>query len=341
MKEKRKDYIDIAKGIGIFTIVLVHLTERGSWLSQVLLSFCVAQFFIISGYLFSTKRNFVDFLINLFKKIVIPLFLYGCIDVLFTIVWKYGVLGEIFHIKDLIKMIAKITFVSGSANSNGPLWYLVTLLEIELIMYPLCKNNFKYKKVLQGLVFIIMILAGYFIKWKGPFRIGQIPLSFIFFAIGYFSKGLFDRLENISHKIFIVLISFIIFAITCKINGFSELSALNYGNYYLLYFIVAISITIAIITLSMLIKDNKILEYFGRNSLTIMCCHYYFTRFIIPLIFKILKVDYLLSNELIEILLAIFVMIVMVPIIRLVNNRCTLLCGKISNEKIKYIKNLK
>ena len=68
--KERKKFIDIAKGIGIFTIVLVHFTKRESALSQILLSFCVAQFFIISGYLFSVRKTFKDFVKNLIKKIM-------------------------------------------------------------------------------------------------------------------------------------------------------------------------------------------------------------------------------------------------------------------------------
>ncbi len=327
--KERKKYIDIAKGIGIFTIVLVHFTERGSWLSQMLLSFCVAQFFIISGYLFSTKRNFKDFFTNLIRKIVIPLLIYGCIDFIFTIIWRYLILNEVFNLKSLIKMLAKITFITGSANSNGPLWYLITLFEIELLMYFLCKNN-KYKNKLLIITLVVMLVLGYFIKWKGPFRVGQIPVCLIFFEIGYLSKELFSKIENISYiyKILLSFICIILFALTCKINGFSELAALNYGNYYLLYFIVAISITIGIITISMLINENKILEYFGKNSLTIMCNHFWLANLIIPKIFETQKIDYLLSNELIEFSLAIIVMIIMVPIINFINKRCTLLCGK-------------
>ena len=337
MNSVRKKFIDIYKGIGICTIVLVHLTSRGSWLSQGLLAFCVAQFFIISGYLFKIKTNFKDFLCNIIQRILIPLILYGCIDALFTIIWKYFIIKESFNIINLLKIIVKISFVSGSANSNGPLWYLITLFEIEFIMYFIVKSSNKY---IRYSILVLMFFMGYFIKWKSIFRIGQIPVAYVFFNIGYISKDWINKFdsklqkEKWNYKYVYLLISICMYIITCYINGFSEMAALNYGNNYLLYYVVVLSAFFSILIISILMQKNRIFEFMGKNSLTIMCCHFHITRFIIPKIFEVFNKSNLLDNILVEFMLFITVLILMIPIIIFINNYCHSLCGssKIMSE---------
>lgn len=73
---ERKEYIDISKGIGIFFIILVHLTVYKSVLSQILLSFCVAIFFFYLAFFIRkekiSKIFFVIYLINYWYR-----FLFG------------------------------------------------------------------------------------------------------------------------------------------------------------------------------------------------------------------------------------------------------------------------
>lgn len=323
-KSQRKSFIDISKGIGIYTVVLVHFTVHGSVLSQILLSFCVPLFFIISGMLFSVRRDFRNFLLNLIQKIIIPLLVYGVIDVFFTAFRYWVIEGQKFNIITLIKMIAKVFFVSGSANSNGPLWYLPTLAMIEIIMYPVVKSGKKYIPVCAV---IFMFIVGYFIHFKGPFRVGQVPCALVYFGIGIFIKPYIMKLDDSNIKKLICPLAFIIFGISCRINGFSEMAALNYGKYYPLYFITAFSATIGIITLSMMINHCKILEFFGSNSLTVMCCHYYFARYIIPWILSMAGVENILENELVEVAFSVLMMGIMVFAVMFINKKVPVLNG--------------
>ncbi|MGN0629742.1 MAG: acyltransferase family protein [Ruminococcus sp.] len=328
-KTDRKKYIDISKGIGIYTIVLVHFTVHGSVLSQILLSFCVPFFFIISGMLFSAKREPKDFFINMLQKVVIPLIVYGIIDAFFTMFRKWIIEGEGFSFITFAKIIAKIFFVSGTANTNGPLWYLPTLIWIQIIMYFSCRLNKKWFPLITG---ILMLIIGYFIHFKGPFRVGQVPVAAVYFCIGMYIKPYMNTLSQGKLKFVICPAALALFAVFCYLNGFSEMAALNYGNNYIFYFIAAISATIGIMTFSMIIKSNRLLEFFGKNSLTVMCTHYHFARYIIPWILQAMGKEEILTSIAVEIIFSVLLMALMIPVIILINKKIPVLTG---NYKLK------
>lgn len=330
-KPDRKKYIDISKGIGIYTIVLVHFTVHGSVLSQILLSFCVPFFFIISGMLFSVNREPKDFIKNLIQKIVVPLIVYGIIDAFFTMFRKWIIEGEGISFITIAKIFAKIFFLSGTANTNGPLWYLPTLIWIQLIMYISCRINKKWCPLITS---IFMLIIGYFIHFKGPFRVGQVPVAAVYFCIGMYIKPYMNRLSEGKIKFYICPAALALFAVFCYLNGFSEMAALNYGNNYIFYFITAVSATIGIMTLSMIINNNRLLEFFGRNSLTVMCTHYHFARYITPWILQVMGKDEILTSIAIEIIFSLLLMALMIPVIILINRKMPVLTG---NYKLKLL----
>lgn len=328
----RKNYIDISKGIGIFIIVLCHMTQGESLLRQFILSFCVAFFFVLSGYLFrNTDEKFLSRATKYATRLLIPLLVYGVIDLVVFTIYSYFTGTEITLMR-VIKNIANVFFIGGHANMNGPLWYLIVLFWIDVIFLLVSKN----KKILVA-VNIVFIAAGYFVHFKGPWRVGQIPVCFVFFSIGYFSKAVMAKLEKLSMAIKLIagIVLLGCFSVLAYFNGMTELASLNYGKNYVVYFITAIVITASIICFSMCINSNKILEFFGKNSLVVMCSHYYFARFLIPYIFEKMNKATLLENYLVEIALAAVIMVIMVPIIMVVNKYLPVLNGKVD---LKFLK---
>ena len=75
MKEKRLDWLDVAKGFGILLVIFAHTDN--SMFRSLIYTFHVPLFFFLSGYVFSNKYDFKTFLIKKIKAIVVPYFLYG------------------------------------------------------------------------------------------------------------------------------------------------------------------------------------------------------------------------------------------------------------------------
>lgn len=333
---KRKPFIDIAKGIGIYIIVLVHCTQGGSALRQYLLSFCVPLFFIISGMLFSYKRELKPFMINMIQKIAVPFVIYGIIDAFFTLFRVFVMEGAPFSIMEVIKIFARITFISGGANSNGPLWYLPVLMWIQLIMYYPARSKYKWAPAAAG---VLMFIAGYFIRFKGPFRVGQIPAALVFFTIGFYIKPWIMKLEQSKAKYPICPAAIALSMVICYINGFAEMAALNYGRSYMLYYIVAVSVTVGVLALSMMIKENRLLEFLGVNSLTIMCTHYHFARYIIPWILQAMNKEYILESIPVEIVLSIVLTAFVSLLVIIINKKAPVLTGAYKFNLLSRIEN--
>lgn len=61
---RRSTFIDIAKGIGIILVVLGHLDTNGQISREVIYSFHMPLFFLLSGIFANTKMDFKLYLKN-------------------------------------------------------------------------------------------------------------------------------------------------------------------------------------------------------------------------------------------------------------------------------------
>lgn len=270
------------------------------------------------------------------QKLLLPFLLYGLIDIPFTVFRKCVIMHEPFEIMELLKMLMRVFFISGNANSNGPLWFLPVLMMVQLLAYPLMRCKQKWLIIVASL---IMLIIGGFTTVKGLFRVGQVPSAFVLFVIGIYLKSLIQYLEKKGRKIQVgvCLVSSAAFVVTCWVNGLSETAARNFGNYYLLYYFVAVFATMALLTASMLIKENYILEFFGVNSLTVMCCHFYFAVYISAWIMQAGGCIELRSKILIEIVLSLLTMFLMYFVVLFVNRWLPALTGK---RELKFLSEL-
>lgn len=67
----RLRYLDIAKGIGIICVIIGHTVEHGSFLFNVIFSFHMPLFFIVSGILFR-KNEKSQFVKKKFRSLIVP-----------------------------------------------------------------------------------------------------------------------------------------------------------------------------------------------------------------------------------------------------------------------------
>ena len=83
---KRLDYLDMAKGIGIFFVVLGHMEDIATGTRVWISSFHMPLFFIVSGILMAVKgepeKDFTDSVKKRFRGIIIP-YLCPCFCYLF------------------------------------------------------------------------------------------------------------------------------------------------------------------------------------------------------------------------------------------------------------------
>lgn len=76
----RVKYIDITRAIAMLLIVLGHAlvySEHCTGIYKFIYSFHVVLFFVISGFTFSAKKRFLEFVKGKFLRIMVPYFVWA------------------------------------------------------------------------------------------------------------------------------------------------------------------------------------------------------------------------------------------------------------------------
>lgn len=87
-------WVDVAKGMGIFLIVLGHALQTG-FIRQVIFSFHVPFFFFLAGLTYKREANIFQFLKKKVKGLLIPYWIWGTISIV-----VFLVAGHFLHMEE-------------------------------------------------------------------------------------------------------------------------------------------------------------------------------------------------------------------------------------------------
>lgn len=290
MAKERIHWIDIAKGIAIICVFFGHTMSVPEAIRDFVYFFHMPAFFFLSGYCFSNRRKIGEFVVNKLKSIVLPIFTLGLggsilVGLMMQFVkhdvvdWKWIFLNPIVQY-----------------GEHSLLWYLAALFVVMLVFYAMTKL-FKENNIALIVSSFVLGFGSYcFISFVGitlPWSIDTALVALPFVALGYTLKK--SEKANRLNKLWILIASFAL----CIVSGIVNSSFFNgvemhtntYGNIFLFYLSAVVG-CIMICSASMLIKQNKMLEYFGRNSLIFYAFEpiQYFTNFLLK-IFGFLDAD--------------------------------------------------
>lgn len=167
---KRIEYIDVAKGVGIFLVVLGHNQVKNSLpaLADFIYTFHMPMFFLLSGIFFRANIGFFPLLRRRFHTLLQPY--------LVTILMMY--LTAFFFsetsLDTILRHLWKAAYASGNYLDWAPLWFLPALFAVNIFVYLF----FKIYGRLPMLWMRAIVLAG--ILWVGVESIksfGEIPIN--------------------------------------------------------------------------------------------------------------------------------------------------------------------
>lgn len=261
----RDSTIDIAKGIGIFLVVLGHFAVFASSLYHYIYLFHMPLFFFISG-MFAKPMSIKECLVKKAKRLLVPYLFYW----IFNHLIQYTSQTIVFHDFSLRDMNLDILV-------GGVLWFLISLWSIYLIYTIGCLVG-KYAYFLYSVISIIGLILGYN-SIRLPFYLSQTMLMLPFFLIGNIFKNkhikgrsLYRHLSDYSIYSWPFLIAVIIYFIPC---GFMDVNGPVIPN-ILQFFATPLSGIIIVLMLSrqfsILWKKIGINEL-GKNSLHILGVH--------------------------------------------------------------------
>ncbi|WP_346939706.1 acyltransferase family protein [uncultured Clostridium sp.] len=276
----RNDYMDIAKGILIILVVIGH---SGFKYSKYIYWFHMPAFFFISGYFFKEINGYKQFVTFTKRKVIKTIYPYIISLIIITIlnyyIYPFNITSK--YVKDLLYGGRLLQ------GSYGVFWF-VTCLLITQIIFGALNTITKSKKLTFVTIFILYLLAhieSYYICVKNhslnvPLNFDVALFSLLFFGLGYYSKNLLIKTFSLD-KIKILLIT--IFTNTLCIfliyldysKKFSYVLDLKYVryNHVILDIIIPMLFITAIILDSYFIRQIKILQSIGQNSISIMYIH--------------------------------------------------------------------
>ena len=216
-------------------------------------------FFFAAGWVYKEKPVLTDIKRRI-QTIVVPYFSFG---LLVLIYWQ--VIERRFRDSDMSFMDSLCGLFSGCYDNldfNVHLWFLPCFFVTAVlfnILVNLGEKKIAYSvSALMSLIYIVLPMT------ELPWGINRVFKYIGFYAVGVFLAGRETRIADRKIRTGMVTVALIV------LNFFLSLHNLTTG---IMWFVTALIGVIAMILISQLINENKILQYFGRISLIVLCIH--------------------------------------------------------------------
>ena len=273
---KRIGYFDVAKGIGILCVIAAHMGRETN--NRIIHTFAMTLFFLISGYFLSEKKDFKTYRREKIKQLAPPyIFASVCLMAVTALIHLFGGNFRVIP-KEILKWALAAGYGAGVSyyepffiKQIGAIWFFLGVGWALLIV-----KYFAEKKyggiIIAAIAYMGYATAQYF--WL-PFSVQAGALSSIFVYVGYLCKkekfmdkpfhpGLF--LLSAGMLVFEAIFNIRIYNVNCELEG-GLLSVI--GAVLICYSVIWVSRGIDV-KIPLL---NKVLSFYGRNSMIILCLH--------------------------------------------------------------------
>ncbi len=317
------DEIDIAKGIGIFLVVIGHSINSDSVLHTFIYMFHMPLFFIMSGLFIEPESKKLKLLFRESKLLSYYIF-YSLIFLLNDGIFRLMIFREISLGEYKYNVFITCIFYGISV-----LWFVGSLFWAKILVGAIISMIKKNYILLAFLMVIISDLFKYLIPDIDDFvkeqRVSAVIVSFArilcaagFVLVGYFMKSYIFEKKHSFHTagIFSVIGMIILVCAAFYFNGKGiefDMHMMNLGKYSAMFwfgiigFMTVFFVSKYIITHVVFLK--RLFVFWGRHSMIIMIVHEYFG--IRPLFMKVLialnvENDRLIASILLLIVVSLF-----------------------------------
>ena len=291
LSDKRYEYwLDALKGVAMIFVVAGH-SGLPSQISEIIYYFHMPLFFFISGYLEKDKKKtFKDTMLKRAGRLIYPYFLWGVLIVVYNTIYYYRSTDN-FGV-GIAKRVIALLYGNYIFENNyayiGTLWFLVASFCVSALFWKFHRSRSQLLyTVFIGLVGFGLTSVENKLRFRLPWCFDIALVAFVFAAVGYFFKKVFDNYCDKRNWI----MSFVLGALGI-ISGFlntkymiskdyrltrADMLYLNWGCVPLFLFAgIAISVALCMVSRLVFMRYRVlILEYIGKKSLTIMVIHLY------------------------------------------------------------------
>ena len=278
---KENTMVSVAKGIGILLVLIGHFCLI-PWIKRFIYLFHMPLFFFLSGYLFTDKdiKEFPRYIFKKIKSLYLPFVACNMFAMLFhNFFCSIGVYNpdELFSkTSEVIKYIVKVLLCIKMEDIVAPMWFLPILLAVSVLYFLLrsvTRNNF----ITSIVVVVIFCLSYLFVLMDLKEGISR---AFILVGIGMWSfhlGNIYKQYETNIMKVSsrpIFVICCIVIEVVLSLFVDINMIQMRFSNplFYTIGELLGINV---ILWISYRIKNNKVLRFFGNNSLMILKWHYW------------------------------------------------------------------
>ena len=243
----------------------------------------MAIFFFVSGYFFSPKGSFREFVVNKFWKLLVPLYMFGSLGILESVLLGGEPLTE--------RLVGILVQIGGKADA---MWFFACLFTVEILFYWVWKAS---ERLCSGSVWALLGFTGLLIaagiilcalKIKLPWHIETACVVELFFLGGHLCRksGLEKKVRLwgclIAWLAYAVLIYFFPNPVDMHLDKF--------GSIFLFYVQAALG-TYAFMSLAVLLtgkggKANAFVVWVGQNTIQ----YFFFQGTLITITCKLLSI---------------------------------------------------
>lgn len=206
-EEKREEWVDRVKFLGILAIYIGHFGNAAGWLYQFVFTYHVPLFFFVSGFFANSKSKYTikEYFVKKVKTLVIPYFFLGILNIGFhVLLYNPGA-------REFLTLFKDFRGIRSNMICFGSMWFLPCLFLIEMF-YAVLYKVFNSKGILTIIGMILLMVHGSLQLSENFFLSLDCVLAyFIYFALGSFlypqiKKIQFGELSCYKRLLFIALV---------------------------------------------------------------------------------------------------------------------------------------
>jgi fucose 4-O-acetylase-like acetyltransferase len=306
--KKRLDYIDIAKGLGMLTVIWGHI--NGGFTNIFVYAFHMPLFFFLSGLVFRADKynSFKEFAIRKVKTLIIPYLMFSFITWLVWVAYNL-----VFHNDvDSYFMPLLQTFVAQGSGGflvhNVPLWFVSCLLIVEFLYFFI--NKLRNEMIIIVSCCVLGVLSFFLEKCSAffdfkllPWSIGVAFAAIVFYSVGniLMTRGVvsfFTEKCNSKKILFwiILLLMTMLLVFLAPLNGHISMGHEQYNNRLLFYlngFIGSFCVLLFSILAEKVFTNKSLswVKWIGLNSLYFMLIENPIKGFVVSILGKCLHLN--------------------------------------------------
>ena len=285
-KIQRKEYIDIAKGLAMLSIIAGHMGSP--IIDGFVYTYHVPLFLLVSGFFFRNRKGIIkrriEQLLKPYLVTVIFVLLMNESKVLIKLIMGKSTIDDLLW--QGCKWIAAGLYGSGSrgdilsfrAPVIGAIWFFLALIWATIFLYWIINSRILSKLVIQiiiiiGIFFLGIISARWF--WL-PFSLQSGMCGLLFLYIGYIIGKYKEKILEYIHFKTLLAVCMGVWGIAIYFSYTNDCMSLarSYFPNCILNILGAIAGSYIILCLCKRIeKYSKFLRIFGKNSLVALCFH--------------------------------------------------------------------